>query len=114
MDRIIFYYSVTFRTKRWPTRVILHLFSIRVVNSKIEYREREHKKVVSHQLVMDLLSFREELASGSLCKSEVIQARFRGRLSMRILLNYTPIPRKKIPPVTVLRFNMMVLITGPK
>ena len=33
MDRLISYYSMTFRTKRWPTRVILHLLSMSVVNS---------------------------------------------------------------------------------
>ena len=77
MDRLISYYSMTFRTKRWPTRVILHLLSMSVVNSWIKYYERELKKGVSRKLVMDLLSFREELAD-SLCKSEVSPARFRG------------------------------------
>ena len=67
-----------------------------VVNSWIEYHERELKKGVSHKLVMDLLSFQEELAD-SLCKSEVGPACFRGHLSMRSLLNYTPIPWKKTP-----------------
>ena len=94
MDRLISYYSMTFRTKRWPTRVILHLLSMSVVNSWIKYREKELKKGVSRQLVMDLLSFWEELAD-SLCESEVSPARFRGRPSMRSLLNYTPVPRKK-------------------
>ena len=77
MDRLISYYSMTFRTKRWPTRVILHLLSMSVVNSWIEYRQRELKKEMSRKLVMDLLSFREELAD-SLCKSEVSPACFRG------------------------------------
>ena len=48
-----------------------------VVNSLIEYHERELKKGVSRKLVMDLLSFQEELAD-SLCKSEVSPVRFRG------------------------------------
>ena len=96
MDRLVSYYSMTFRTKRWPTRVILHLLSMSVVNSWIECRERELKKGVSCKLVMDLLSFREELAD-SLCKSEVSPTRFRSQPSMRSLLNYTPIPRKKTP-----------------
>ena len=96
MDRFISYYSMTFRTKQWPTRVILHLLSMSVVNSWIEYCKRELKKAVSRKLVMDLLGFREELAD-SLCKSEVSPARFKGRPSMRSLLNYTPIPRKKTP-----------------
>ena len=67
-----------------------------VVNSWIEYRKRELKKGVSRKLVMDLLSFQEELAD-SLRKSEVSQARFRGRPSMSSLLNYTPTPQKKAP-----------------
>ena len=87
---------MTFRTKQWPTRVILHLLSMSVVNSWIEYCKRELKKAVSRKLVMDLLGFREELAD-SLCKSEVSPACFRGRPSMRSLLNYTPIPWKKTP-----------------
>ena len=33
-----------------------------VVNSWIEYREKELQKRVSRKLVIDLLSFREELA----------------------------------------------------
>ena len=77
MDHLISYYSMTFRTKPWPTIVIPHLLSMRVVNSWIEYHERELKKGVSRKLVVDLLSFQEELAD-SLCKSEVSPARFRG------------------------------------
>ena len=95
-DRLISYYSMMFRTKRWPTRVIFHLLSMSVVNSWMEYRERELKKGVSRKLAMDLLSFRPELAD-SLCKIELRTIRFRGRPSMRSLLNYTPIPRKKTP-----------------
>ena len=33
MDCLISYYSMTFRTKRWPTRVILRLLSMSVVYS---------------------------------------------------------------------------------
>ena len=77
MDHLISYYSMTFRTKPWPTIVIPHLLSMRVVNSWIECHERELKKGVSRKLAMDLLSFQEELAD-SLCKSEVSPARFRG------------------------------------
>ena len=96
MDRLISYYSMMFRTKRWPTRVILHLLLMSVVNSWMEYRERELKKGVSRKLAMDLLRFRPEFAD-SLCKIELRATRFRGRPSMRSLLNYTPIPRKKTP-----------------
>ena len=54
MDCLISYYSMTFRTKRWPTRVILPLLSMSVVTSWIEYCERELKKGVICKLVMDL------------------------------------------------------------
>ena len=101
MDRLISYYSMTFKAKEWPTRVILHLLSMSVVNSWIEYRERELRKGVSRKLVMDLLSFREKLAD-SLCKSEVSPARFRGQPSMRSLLSYTHIPWKKTPASVLL------------
>ena len=57
MGRLISYYSMTFRTKRWPTKVILYLLSMSLVKSWIGYRERELKKGVSHKLVIDLLSF---------------------------------------------------------
>ena len=96
MDHLIFYCSMTFSSKWWPTRVILHLLSMSVVNSWIEYCERELKKGVSHKLVMDHLSFQEELAN-SLCKSEVSPARFRGQPSLRSLLNFTHISWKKTP-----------------
>ena len=105
MDRLISYYSMTFRTKRWPTRVILHSLSKSVVNSWIEYHEMELKKGVSCKLVMDLLSFREELAD-SLCKSEVSPTRFRGRPGMRSLLNYTLIPWKKTPASVLPTFEV--------
>ena len=54
MDCLISYYSMTFRTKRWPTKVILPLLSMSVVTSWIEYCERELKKGVISKLVMDL------------------------------------------------------------
>ena len=37
MDRLISYYPLTFRTKRWPTRVIMHLFTMSVAKAWIEY-----------------------------------------------------------------------------
>ena len=57
MDWLISCYSMMFRMKQWPTRVMLHLLSMSVLHSWIEYREREIKKRVSHKLVMDLLGF---------------------------------------------------------
>ena len=33
MDRLVSYYLMTFRNKRWSTRVILHLFAMSVANA---------------------------------------------------------------------------------
>ena len=63
----------------------------------IEYREREQKKGMKRNQILDLLSFREEVRQ-ALCKAELSLNRVRGRRSFRSLLNYCPIPEKKTPP----------------
>ena len=95
IDYLISYYPMTFRTKRWPTRVILDLFTMSVANAWIEYRERERKKGMKRNQILDpLLSFREEVGQG-LCKAELSPIRVRGRPSFQGLLNHCPIPEKK-------------------
>ena len=99
---------MTFRTKRWSTRVILKLFTMSVANVWIEYREREQKKGMKRNQILDLLSFPEEVRQ-ALCKAELSLNRVRGRRSFRSLLNYCPIPEKKAPlairPVSDLRYD---------
>ena len=96
MDCLISYYPMTFRTKRWPTRAILHLFTLNVANAWIEYRERERKKRMKRIQILDLLSFRDEVAQ-ILCKADQCPTRVRGRPSFQSLLYYCPIPEKKTP-----------------
>ena len=68
-----------------------------VANVWIEYRERERKKGMKVNQILDLLSFREEVGQ-ALCKAEVSPNRVRGRPSFQNLLNYCPIHEKKTPP----------------
>ena len=91
MDRLISCYPMTFRTKGWPTRVILHLFIVRPANAWIKYCGRERKKGMKlSQILLDLLSFWEEVGQAELSPNPV-----RGRSSFQSLLNYCPIPEKK-------------------
>ena len=97
MDFLISLYPVDYRTKRWPTRVIMHLFDMAIVNSWLEYREREVLKHIRKKYILDLMAFREDIAN-TLCKAELDQTRPRGRPSLVSLLNYIPVPEKKTPP----------------
>ena len=94
MDFLISLYPMDFRSKRWPTRVILHMLSMSLVNAWIEYRERESAQGTKKN-IMDLLSFREHVAE-TLCKAETNTPRPVGRPSYASMLNYCPIPNKKL------------------
>ena len=69
MDFLISLYHMVFQTKRWQTRVILHLVSMSLVNPWIEYKEREAAQGSRKKNIMDLLSFQEHLVE-ALCKAE--------------------------------------------
>ena len=69
MDFLISLYPMVFRTKKWSTRVILHLVSLSLVNAWIEYKEREAAQSSRKKNIMDLLSFQEHVAE-ALCKAE--------------------------------------------
>ena len=96
MDRLISYYPMTFRTKRCPKRVILHLFIMSVANTWIEYCKRERKNGMKRNQILDLLSFSEEVGL-ELRKAELSLNCVRGRPSFQSLLNYCPIPKKETP-----------------
>ena len=100
MDFFISLYPMDFRSKRWPTRVILHMLSMSLLNAWIEYRERKSAQGTKKN-IMDLLSFREHVAE-TLCKAETNTPRPVGRPSYASMLNYCPIPNKKTKPAAVL------------
>ena len=100
MDFLISLYPMVLRTKRCPTRVILHLVSMSLVNAWIEYKEREAAQGSRKKKIIDLLSFREHVVE-ALCKTETNQKRPVGRPSFQSLLNYCPVPDKKTKPAVL-------------
>ena len=66
-DRMISYYRIKPKTKKWPVRVIFHFVDMALVNSWLLYREQEIKK--GHNRPMDLLSFRDEVGDSLLLSS---------------------------------------------
>ena len=93
MDFLISLYPMVFRTKRWPTRVILHLVSMSLVDAWIENKERQAVQGSRKKNIMDLLSFREHVVE-ALCKAETNRKRPVGRPSFQSLLNYCLVPNK--------------------
>ena len=108
MDFLISLYPMNSRTKRWPTRVIMHLLSLSMVNAWLEYRDREHVRRNKGNEILDLLGFRNVVAQ-ALCKAELNPVRPRGRPSFESLLNYCPVPEKKtkaaVRPVSEVHFD---------
>ena len=100
MDFLISFYPLVFRTRRWPTRVILHLVSMSLVNAWIEYKEREADQGSRKKNVMDLLSFYEYVVEAQ-CKPEANRKQLTSRSSFQRLLNYCPVPKKKTKPAVL-------------
>ena len=84
------YYPMTFRRKRWPTKVIVHHLSLSAVNVLIRYRKKKLRKGLKRNQVMDFLAFREAVRQ-TFSKAELSPARFKGRRSFQSLLNYFPV-----------------------
>ncbi|KAG5896555.1 hypothetical protein JTB14_010384 [Gonioctena quinquepunctata] len=59
-DQMLEYYRSFYETKKWPVKVILHLFDLAIVNSWQEYRQ-DHAGSGSESKRMQLLGFRLEL-----------------------------------------------------
>lgn len=57
-DRMISYYRMSQRTKKWPVRFIFHCIDLAIVNSWLEYRLDKKKMGVPNRNIMDLLDFK--------------------------------------------------------
>lgn len=57
-DRMISFYRISTRTKKWPVRVLFHFIDLAIVNSWLEYRLDQ--KALGHRRnqIMDLLDFK--------------------------------------------------------
>ena len=79
-----------------------------LVNAWLEYRDRECARGTKKKDILDLLGFQDHSAQ-AFCKAELNPNRPRGRPSFSSLLNYTPVPAKKIKaavlPVSEVRYD---------
>lgn len=57
-DRMISYYRIAQKTKKWPVRFIFHCMDLAIVNSWIEYRLDRKFLGVPNRTIMDLLAFK--------------------------------------------------------
>ena len=57
-DRLISYYRICMRTKKWPVRVFWHFIDLAITNSWIEYRQDCYARGDRKNSIMDLLEFK--------------------------------------------------------
>lgn len=73
-DRLISYYRICMRTKKWPVRVFWHFIDLALTNSWIEYRQDRAAFGCRKSTIMDLLEFKlyvgKTLALGGKATSE--------------------------------------------
>lgn len=57
-DRLIAYYRISMRTKKWPVRFCFHFVDMAITNSWIEYRQDRIALGMPKKSIMDLLDFK--------------------------------------------------------
>ncbi|XP_050302044.1 piggyBac transposable element-derived protein 1-like [Anthonomus grandis grandis] len=71
-DRLISYYRICMRTKKWPVRVFWHFVDLAITNSWVEYRQDCFARGDRKNSIMDLLEFKlyigKSLALGAQAK----------------------------------------------
>lgn len=61
LDRVISYYRICARTKKWTVRLIFHLFDFSLAAAWIEYRRDQIALGKPRRLILDCLQFREKI-----------------------------------------------------
>lgn len=62
LDRMISYYRIDSRTKKWTVRVIMHFFDFALAAGWIEYRRDQHALGTRKKDIYDLFEFRKQYA----------------------------------------------------
>lgn len=62
LDRMISYYRISVRTRKWTVRVIMHMFDFAISASWIEYRRNQRLLGTKRKDIMNLSRFKEEYA----------------------------------------------------
>ena len=61
-DRLISYYRMDARTKKWTIRTIMHFIDLAVTNAWVQYRCDEEKKTTPRRDILQLIDFRMNIA----------------------------------------------------
>ncbi|XP_060865565.1 piggyBac transposable element-derived protein 3-like isoform X1 [Metopolophium dirhodum] len=96
-DQLISYYRVFIKSRKWTLRMLFHSFDMATCNSWLEYRNDAEAINLPKKKVMDLLGFKQNLASTliSIGSSVVTPSRKRGRPSSSNKIIVQPKPRTK-------------------
>lgn len=62
LDRLISYYRISARTRKWTVRVIMHFFDFAISAGWIEYRRDQRALGTLKKDMLDLMGFKEEYA----------------------------------------------------
>lgn len=62
LDRLISYYRISARTRKWTVRLIMHFFDFAIAAGWIEYRRHQRSLGTPKKDVLDLMNFKEEYA----------------------------------------------------
>jgi len=100
-DQLISYYRVFIKSRKLILRMLFHSFDMATCNSWLEYRNDAEAINLPEKKVMDLLGFKQNLASTliSIGSSVVTPSRKRGRPSSSNKIIVQPKPR----PTDVIR-----------
>lgn len=62
LDRLISYYRISTRTRKWTVRIIMHFFDFSISAGWIEYRRDQKALGTPKKDILDLMGFKEEYA----------------------------------------------------
>jgi hypothetical protein len=69
-DRMISYYRIKARTRKWPVRTLFHFIDLSLVNSWIQYREEKKAAGIPSRNILQFMNFRVDIAESLLSAAD--------------------------------------------
>lgn len=82
MNRLIKFYRIDIRSKKWPLKLTFHAVDFAVTNAWLEYRKDCKTLKVPKKNILDLLAFRMQLAKALTTVGKTVGTRKRGHPSI--------------------------------
>lgn len=79
MNQLISFYRTFIRSKKWPLRMICHVFDVAVANSWLQYKKDAEGLNVPKKYQLDLMKFKIDLAKDLINVGKTISPKRRGR-----------------------------------